>query len=32
MKTTIDFALQEPSLKEDLLHFKEEILDAQKVK
>ncbi|MDQ0200747.1 UTP--glucose-1-phosphate uridylyltransferase GalU [Neobacillus ginsengisoli] len=32
VKTTIEFALQEPSLREDLLHYMKEIIDARKVK
>jgi UTP--glucose-1-phosphate uridylyltransferase len=32
VKTTVEFAMQEPSLREELIHFMEEILEAQKVK
>ncbi|ETI69185.1 UTP--glucose-1-phosphate uridylyltransferase GalU [Neobacillus vireti] len=32
VKTTIEFALQEPSLREELLSFMDEILEAEKVK
>jgi UTP--glucose-1-phosphate uridylyltransferase len=32
VKTTLEFALQEPTLKEEIIKFMDEILDAQKVK
>jgi UTP--glucose-1-phosphate uridylyltransferase len=32
VKTTIEFALQDPTLKEELMNFMEELLNAQKVK
>ncbi|MFF2447144.1 UTP--glucose-1-phosphate uridylyltransferase GalU [Neobacillus sp. NPDC058068] len=32
VKTTIEFALQEPSLREEILSFMDEILEAEKVK
>jgi UTP--glucose-1-phosphate uridylyltransferase len=32
VKTTVEFALQDPLLREELMHYMEEILDAQKVK
>ncbi|MBI0577962.1 UTP--glucose-1-phosphate uridylyltransferase GalU [Neobacillus cucumis] len=32
VKTTIEFALQEPTLRHEILNFMEEILDAHKVK
>jgi UTP--glucose-1-phosphate uridylyltransferase len=32
VKTTIEFALQEPSLREEILQFMEQTLDAQKVR